>query len=116
MHNAFKEGFDDGYEKIVIIGSDLIELESNDIKKAFEKLDENDIVIGPAEDGGYYLLGMKQIPENIFRNKEWGTNTVLKDTLKDIDSLQFHLLKVKNDIDTYEDIKNIPVFNKYTNK
>lgn len=116
MHNAFKEGFDDGYEKIVIIGSDLIELESNDIKKAFEKLDENDIVIGPAEDGGYYLLGMKDIPENIFRNKEWGTNTILQDTLKDIDSLQFHLLKVKNDIDTYEDIKNIPVFNKYTNK
>lgn len=116
MYNAFKEGFDDGYKKIVIIGSDLIELESNDIKKAIKKLDDNDIVIGPAQDGGYYLLGMKQISENIFTNKEWGTNTVLKDTLKDITTLKYYLLKEKNDIDTFEDIKDVPVFKKYTNK
>ena len=114
MYNAFKEGFQDGYKKIVIIGSDLIALESNDIQEAIKKLDENDIVIGPAEDGGYYLLAMKAIPENIFSNKEWGTNTVLKDTLKDIKNLKYHLLKEKNDIDTYEDIKDIPFFKKYT--
>ncbi|MDG2431325.1 TIGR04282 family arsenosugar biosynthesis glycosyltransferase [Flavobacterium sp.] len=115
MHNAFQGGFDAGYEKIVIIGSDLIALESADIDKAMQKLDDNDIVIGPAEDGGYYLLGMKNIPDNIFKNKEWGTDTVLKDTLLDIASLNYHLLEEKNDIDTYEDIKNIPFFNKYTN-
>lgn len=114
MYNAFKEGFQDGYKKIVIIGSDLIALESDDIQEAISKLDENDIVIGPAEDGGYYLLAMKAIPENIFSNKEWGTNTVLKDTLKDIRNLKYHLLKEKNDIDTYEDIKDIPFFEKYT--
>ena len=114
MYNALKEGFQDGYKKIVIIGSDLIALESNDIQEAIKKLDENDIVIGPAEDGGYYLLAMKAIPENIFSNKEWGTNTVLKDTLKDIKNLKYHLLKEKNDIDTYEDIKDIPFFKKYT--
>ncbi len=113
MYNAFKEGFEDGYKKIVIIGSDLIELESQDIIEAIKELDKNDIVIGPAKDGGYYLLGMKQIPENIFRNKEWGTDTVLKDTLKDIKNLNYHLLKEKNDIDTFEDIKNIPIFKKY---
>ena len=115
MYNAFQGGFEDGYEKIVIIGSDLIALESSDIDKAMQKLDENDIVIGPAEDGGYYLLGMKNIPDNIFKNKEWGTDTVLKDTLLDIASLNYHLLEEKNDIDTYEDIKNIPFFNKYIN-
>lgn len=116
MYNAFKEGFDDGYKKIVIIGSDLIELESNDIKEAIKKLENNDIVIGPAQDGGYYLLGMKQIPENIFRNKEWGTNTVLKETLKDVQNLKHYLLQEKNDIDTLEDIRDVPVFKKYTNK
>lgn len=116
MYNAFKEGFDDGYKKIVIIGSDLIELESNDIKEAIKKLVNNDIVIGPAQDGGYYLLGMKQIPENIFRNKEWGTNTVLKETLKDVQNLKHYLLQEKNDIDTLEDIRDVPVFKKYTNK
>lgn len=114
MYNAFKEGFEEGYKKIVIVGSDLIELESQDIIEAIKKLKTNDIVIGPAEDGGYYLLAMKAISENIFRNKEWGTNTVLKDTLKDIRQLKYHLLKEKNDIDTYEDIKDISFFKKYT--
>jgi rSAM/selenodomain-associated transferase 1 len=114
MCNAFEAGFEDGYEKIVIIGSDLIALESADIDKAINKLDDNDIVIGPAEDGGYYLLGMKKVPTNIFSNKEWGTDSVLKDTLLDIASLKYHLLEEKNDIDTYDDIKNIPFFNKYT--
>ena len=114
MYNAFQGGFIDGYEKIVIIGSDLIALESSDISSAISNLDDNDIVIGPAEDGGYYLLGMKKVPENIFSNKEWGTDTVLKDTLIDIASLNYLLLEEKNDIDTFEDIKNIPFFNKYT--
>jgi rSAM/selenodomain-associated transferase 1 len=116
MHHAFQQGFADGYEKIVIIGSDLIALESSDIIAAIENLSDNDIVIGPAEDGGYYLLGMKKIPNNLFSNKEWGTDTVLKDTLLDIANLKYHLLQEKNDIDTYEDIKNVPFFNKYTNK
>ena len=113
MLNAFQRGFEDGYEKIVIIGSDLIALESTDIDKAISKLDDNDVVIGPAEDGGYYLLGLKSVPMNIFANKEWGTDTVLKDTLLDIASLKYHFLEEKNDIDTYEDIKDIPFFNKY---
>jgi rSAM/selenodomain-associated transferase 1 len=116
MHHAFQQGFADGYEKIVIIGSDLIALDSSDIIAAIENLSDNDIVIGPAEDGGYYLLGMKKIPNNLFSNKEWGTDTVLKDTLLDIANLKYHLLQEKNDIDTYEDIKNVPFFNKYTNK
>lgn len=116
MYNAFREGFEDGYQKIVIIGSDLITLEANDLEKAFAALDTNDVVIGPAEDGGYYLLGLKSIPENIFKNKEWGTHTVLKDTLKNIKNLKYSLLEEKNDIDTFEDIKDIPVFKKYINQ
>lgn len=113
MKNAFAEGFKNGYKKIVIIGTDLYDLEASNIEIAFQKLENHDVVIGPAEDGGYYLLGLKFIPENIFSNKKWSTDTVFKDTLNDIVSYKVHLLNTKNDIDTVDDIKNIKVFQKY---
>jgi uncharacterized protein len=113
MKNAFKDGFASGYEKIVIIGSDLFDLEVSDIEIAFQQLVTNDIVIGPAEDGGYYLLGLKSIPATIFENKNWSTETVFQDTINDIQHLKYHLLKTKNDIDTVEDIMKISAFEKY---
>jgi len=116
MKNAFEEGFNAGFQKIVIIGSDLIDLENSDFKLAFESLDTNDVVIGPALDGGYYLLGLKENYHQIFNDKKWGTDTVLKDTLKDFKNQKVKLLNVKNDIDTIEDIKNIQIFKKYLKK
>jgi uncharacterized protein len=113
MRNAFADGFEQEYHKIVIIGTDLYDLEADDIETAFQELDRHDVVIGPADDGGYYLLALKDIPKGIFINKNWSTNTVLSDTLKDIKNLNYHLLKTKNDIDTIDDIKNIEVFRKY---
>jgi len=108
MLNAFKNGFNSGYQKVMIIGSDLYDLSSKDIESAFGLLDHNDVVIGPAKDGGYYLLGMKNLHKNVFFNKNWGTETVRKDTLKDLVNLKVKLLEEKNDIDVYEDIIDIP--------
>ncbi|WP_439131761.1 TIGR04282 family arsenosugar biosynthesis glycosyltransferase [Polaribacter sp.] len=108
MLNAFKNGFEAGYQKVLIIGSDLYDLSSTNIEKAFVALDENDVVIGPAEDGGYYLLGMNSLQEKVFKNKEWGTATVRKSTLTDLNDKKVKLLAFKNDIDVYEDIENIP--------
>ena len=108
MLNAFKNGFEAGYEKVMIIGSDLYDLSEKNIEKAFVALNTNDVVIGPAEDGGYYLLGMNALQENVFKNKEWGTASVRKDTLKDLIDKKVKLLEFKNDIDVYEDIINIP--------
>ena len=108
MKNAFKNGFDAGYDKVMIIGSDLYDLSSQNIEKAFLELDKNDVVIGPAEDGGYYLLGMNSLQEKVFNNKEWGTETVRKDTLADLIGKKVKLLEEKNDIDVYEDIIDIP--------
>jgi rSAM/selenodomain-associated transferase 1 len=108
MLNAFKNSFDAGYKKVMIIGSDLYDLSSENIEKAFVELDTNDVVIGPAEDGGYYLLGMKSLHSIIFKNKNWGTETVRKDTLSDLKDKKVKLLDIKNDIDIYEDIINIP--------
>jgi rSAM/selenodomain-associated transferase 1 len=108
MLHAFKNGFDAGYEKVMIIGSDLYDLSSEDIEKAFTALTTNDLVIGPAEDGGYYLLGMKSMHTTIFKNKDWSTETVRKDTLEDLKDKKVKLLEFKNDIDRYEDILAIP--------
>ncbi|APZ46250.1 glycosyltransferase [Polaribacter reichenbachii] len=114
--NAFKNGFDSGYQKVMIIGSDLYDLSSENIQKAFAELENNDVVIGPAEDGGYYLLGMNALQEKVFKNKKWGTETVRKDTLLDLQDKKVKLLAYKNDIDVYEDIIDIPeIMSKFIN-
>ena len=110
MLNAFKNSFDAGYEKVLIIGSDLYDLTSENIEKAFSELNNNDVVLGPAEDGGYYLLGMNYLQENIFKNKNWGTETVRKDTLADLKDKKVHLLSALNDVDIFEDIEHHPAF------
>ncbi|WP_445381174.1 TIGR04282 family arsenosugar biosynthesis glycosyltransferase [Robiginitalea sp. IMCC43444] len=113
MNNAFSRAFREGYQKVVIIGSDLLDLSSEDIETAFEKLDENEIVIGPASDGGYYLLGMKTLHPGLFQGKDWGSDSVLKDTLEDLREIDYFLLPVRNDIDRYEDISGRPEFKPY---
>ena len=106
MENAFSELFNLGYEKVMIIGSDLLDLNQQLIDYAFDQLTSNDVVIGPSKDGGYYLLGMKKIHEYIFKNKTWGTETVLKETLNDLLNIDVELLEELNDIDTFEDMKH----------
>ena len=110
MMNAFKEGFQAGFEHIIIIGSDMYHLNQSDLEEAFSKLKNHNYVVGPAEDGGYYLLGMKSIKKELFQNKAWGTNTVLADTLSHIKDEKIALLEEKNDVDYFEDIKDIEAF------
>ena len=108
MKNAFISSFTVGYEKIVIIGTDCFELEEKHILKAFEELKKVDVVIGPAKDGGYYLLGMKKMYESIFENVDWSTDRVLKQTLSICGKLNLSvfLLPELNDIDDEEDLRN----------
>ena len=113
MFNAFENGFDNNYEKIIIVGSDLLDLQPKHIEEAFLKLDNHDVIIGPALDGGYYLLGMKKLYSQIFKNKKWGTASVRKNTLQDLKNESVFLLEELNDIDTYDDIKNISEFKKF---
>lgn len=113
MQNAFKNSFEAGYQKVMIIGSDLYDLSPSIIEDAFSKLNTNDVVLGPAEDGGYYLLGMKTLQPNIFENKAWGTSTVRTETLNDLEKVNVHLLQELNDVDVIEDIENHPAFQKF---
>ncbi len=110
MMNAFKEGFQAGFENIIVIGSDMYHLKRSDLEEAFSKFRDHNYVVGPAEDGGYYLLGMKSLKTELFQNKDWGTGTVLEDTLSDIKNEKVALLDEKNDVDYYEDIKDIQAF------
>jgi rSAM/selenodomain-associated transferase 1 len=113
MRNAFDQGFTDGFTSVIVIGSDLLDLTQKDLEEAFTQLHNADFVIGPARDGGYYLLGMHKATPRIFENKNWGNPSVLKDTLSDLRDEVVTLLELRNDIDTYEDIKNEPEFKSF---
>lgn len=113
MRNAFMDGFSAGYKRVVLIGSDLYQLAPSDLEMAFEKLLNHDVVFGPATDGGYYLIGLKRTFPDIFENKDWGENTVLRDTLQHFKSHDVALLNQYNDIDIYDDLKQHQVFQKY---
>ena len=106
MMNAFKKAFELGCKKVCLIGSDCYELETESLQEAFIKLEANQIVVGPSTDGGYYLLGMKELYAELFQQKEWGTSSVLDDTFADIErlNLTYAELAVLNDIDTVEDL------------
>lgn len=108
MLNAFILGAHSGWQKIMIIGSDCIELSAAHLLQAESMLDSADVVYGPASDGGYYLMGMKKVHHQLFKNINWSTETVLKDSLKtckDI-GLKVELLETLNDVDEPADLEN----------
>lgn len=99
----------DKYDKVVVIGSDTPNISSSDIEEAFLRLDNADAVVGPAVDGGYYLIGMKEFTD-FFSGITWSTSSVFEDTTELI--VEFHqkyeLLEEKRDIDTADDLKEYP--------
>ena len=106
MQNAFQQGFDNEYENIILIGSDLPNISKEIIETGFEKLQQNDVVFGPAEDGGYYLIGMSKMNTSIFENKPWSQSDLLAVTLQELEAQNqsVGLIETLNDIDTFEDL------------
>lgn len=104
MAEGFRHAFQQ-HEKVVIVGSDCASLTEEIVADAFKILDEKDFVIGPAIDGGYYLIGMRQFAPEVFQNIEWSTEAVFPDTVKKIEGLgkTFGLLPELSDIDFEED-------------
>ncbi|TDE03585.1 TIGR04282 family arsenosugar biosynthesis glycosyltransferase [Flavobacterium hiemivividum] len=105
MYQAFESLFKMGYQNCIIVGSDLFDLKSIIIETAFKKLLNHDVVIGPAEDGGYYLLGLKKGNPAVFKNKDWGTDSVFAATMSDFKHQKVGVLDILNDIDTFEDLE-----------
>lgn len=114
MSNAFAYLFAKGYSSVVIIGTDCPELKVSDLNKAFLALSQNDLVIGPAKDGGYYLLGKSCFCPELFRDIPWSTSKVLELTLDRADeaNLHYEFLNIKSDIDTIEDWEKFTAENK----
>jgi len=104
IKTAFATAFEQA-QKVVIIGSDCASLTAEIVQYAFAKLDNHDFVIGPAMDGGYYLLGMSYFESRLFENIEWSTSSVFPDTIKIIEGQQknYALLPELSDIDFEED-------------
>ncbi|HND87700.1 MAG TPA: TIGR04282 family arsenosugar biosynthesis glycosyltransferase [Saprospiraceae bacterium] len=105
MAAAFRQAFEAGARRAVIIGSDCPQLDGPALQVAFEMLDTADIVLGPASDGGYYLLGMKHLAPALFQGIAWSTGSVLQQTLaaSRAAGLSVTLLPMLRDVDTLED-------------
>lgn len=103
MKHAFRELFLQ-HSKVIIIGSDCPYLKTNHIQEASKLLDTYDCVIGPAKDGGYYLLGLNSLHKSLFQDKNWSSATVLYESILDLKqlNLSYKMLEVLEDIDTLE--------------
>jgi len=106
MRTAFQSAFRRGAKHVLAIGSDIPALSPEIMEKALRGLHNQDTVLGPAKDGGYYLIGMKSFHPEIFADKDWGTGSVCNRTRSVIRSLGLTLaeLPVLQDIDSPEDL------------
>ena len=112
MKNAFKSSFTAGYKNVVVIGTDRPGINKNILENAFLKLNNFDVVIGTATDGGYYLLGMKKEYQFLFQKIKWSTNEVLNQTIDlcKTNQLSFFLLPELSDVDEEKDLIHLGNF------
>ena len=109
MQNAFEDAFANDNDQVAIIGSDCFEITTIIIANAFKQLDDCDVVVGPALDGGYYLLALKSDQKALFQNIQWSMNKVLNQTLAICQEkgLKVVQLQALSDIDNENDLKRI---------
>ncbi|HYG20858.1 MAG TPA: TIGR04282 family arsenosugar biosynthesis glycosyltransferase [Ohtaekwangia sp.] len=106
MEEAFRELFSSGYTSVCVIGTDCYELTEDIVLRAFESLDHSEVVIGPAADGGYYLLGTRALHPALFHNKPWSSDRVLNETIRNLKELglSYTTLPLLRDVDTESDL------------
>lgn len=112
MYAAFKDSFGERADKVLLIGSDCYEINAKIIEDAFIALDKSDYVVGPAHDGGYYLIGMKTLNKSIFEDMVWSTSNVLLDTILEIkkQNKSYFLMPTLTDVDHEEDLGELKNF------
>lgn len=106
MQRQVLRAFRDGYGQVILIGSDLPQLAVADLQQAFAALDRSPLVLGPAADGGYWLLGLSQPTSRLFAGIDWGTDAVLRQTLAVASGLGLAvaLLPQRHDLDRPGDL------------
>ena len=109
MKNAIGAVLRLGYDKVVLMGMDIPHIHTETIQNAFDNLEQKDIVIHPALDGGYYLIGMKQEYESIWNIRRYGTNTVMYDTMQHMkaENLSISVGQMYYDVDRKEDLRQL---------
>jgi uncharacterized protein len=111
MLDAFRRSFDDGAERVLIIGTDSPTLPENVLNAAFDDLHEADVVMGPSVDGGYYLIGLRAEvilrASSLFDSIPWSGKGVFRHTLDRIERarLQLRVLPGWYDVDTIDDLR-----------
>ena len=113
MRSSFKRAFDNNNKRVVTIGIDCPDISVENLNNAFNALQQKELVLGVAKDGGYYLIGLnKTIPE-LFKNINWGTDIVLEQTKAIATKLNLNMeyLTPLSDIDRPEDLA---IWQKYT--
>ena len=106
MNKSFGSAFNRSHAMVILIGTDCPQITANLLKKAFDLLELSDCVIGPAKDGGYYLIGLKKPCPELFEDIKWGSGTVFKQTMHKIKDLGLLVAQTKKlvDVDRPEDL------------
>jgi rSAM/selenodomain-associated transferase 1 len=107
LQAAFAQAFASGSKRVVVIGSDCPTVTASDIELGWNELQAHDLVIGPAQDGGYWLIGLRSARPRLFQEINWSTSTVLVETLKRAEAagLKVKLMRQRSDIDSPADWK-----------
>lgn len=110
MSRAFASAFAAGKKRVLVVGADCPDLSAELLATALDLLETKDLVLGPAMDGGYYLIGLRQMKPDLFLDIKWGTNSVLNSTLARAArlGLSVGLLAVLSDIDRPQDLAVLP--------
>jgi uncharacterized protein len=107
MLHAMRTGFEAGFQHIVLIGTDCYELSAEILNNAFSSLEQSDAVVGPAIDGGFYLIGLNRLIPELFLDRQWSTPEVFKESIDILQriNIPYELLSALSDIDTLDDLK-----------
>lgn len=112
MFEAFKEVFDTGYQKAALVGADIPDLSASIILSAMNILSDNDLVYGPAKDGGYYLVGMSRLIREVFEDVPWSSDQTLKKSILKAEQYNYSVdfTETLSDIDTIDDLKRAGLY------
>jgi hypothetical protein len=107
MASAFEEGFRRGARRVAIVGTDVPWVSRAHVLRAFSALDRHDLCLGPARDGGYYLLALARAEARLFEGIGWSTPQVLAETLARADALGLRAARLETltDVDTLDDVR-----------
>ena len=105
MYSAFYDAFLRGYQRVILIGSDIPDIKPGHVREAFHALEDNDLILAPSTDGGYWLVGLKR-PADVFQITNWGSHNVLEQTMAQAKAQGLYVQQIEplSDIDTLEDL------------